>query len=81
MGRADPLIVWNTFKRVFRGHAIQYSSLKQKQFRSKESMLTKEMGGRIVQIDSNENCTMEAKNKSLNESFIQERSSVMYYRK
>jgi hypothetical protein len=29
MGTTDPLIVWDTFKCAFRGHAIQYSSLKQ----------------------------------------------------
>ena len=35
IGTADPLIVWDTFKCSFRGHAIQYSSIKQKQFRSR----------------------------------------------
>ena len=35
IGTADPLIEWNTFKCAFRGHAIQYSSIKQKLFRSR----------------------------------------------
>ena len=44
-GTADPLIVWDTFKCALTGHAIQYSALKQKQCRSKESVLTKEIEG------------------------------------
>ena len=63
IGTADPFIVWDTFKCAFRGHAIQYSSIKQKQFRSKESILTKEIEGLTVQLDSNKNCTIEAQNK------------------
>ena len=43
IGTADPLIVWDSFKCAFRGYAIQYSSIKQKQFRSKESILKKEI--------------------------------------
>jgi hypothetical protein len=43
IGTSDPFIVWDTFKCAFRGHAIQYSSIKQKQFRSKVSILTKEI--------------------------------------
>jgi hypothetical protein len=57
IGTADPLILWDTFKCAFRGNAIQYSSVKQKQFRSKESILTKEIEGLTVQLDSNKNCT------------------------
>ena len=83
VGTADPLIVWDTFKCAFRGHAFQYSSLKQKQFRSKESILTNEKEWLTVQIDSNKNCTMEAqsnleeKQKEM-EELTQERSSVIY---
>ena len=85
IGTADPLIVWDTFKCAFRGHAIQYSLIKQKQFRSKESILTKKIEGLTVQIDSNKNCTIEAqskleeKQKEMEEP-IQERSSVIYYK-
>ena len=63
IGTADPLIVWDTFKCAFRGHEIQYSSLKQKQFRSNETILTKEIEGLTEQIDSNKNCTIEAQSK------------------
>jgi hypothetical protein len=51
------LIVWDTFKCTFRGHSIQYSSLKQKQFRSKEIRLIKEIEEVTVQVDGNGNCT------------------------
>jgi hypothetical protein len=63
IGTADPLTVWDTFKCAFRSHSIQYSSIKQKQFRSKESILTKEIEGLTVQLDSNRNGTIEAQNK------------------
>jgi hypothetical protein len=72
---ADALIVRGTFKRSFRGHAIQYSSIEQKTFRSKESILTKEIEGVTVQIDSNKNCITEAQNKL--EKKQKERSSVI----
>jgi exonuclease III len=85
IGTADPHIVWDTFKCAFRGHAIQYSSIKQKQFRSKESILTKEIEGLTVQLDNNKNGTIEAQNKLEEkqkemEELIQERSSVIYYK-
>ena len=59
--------------------AIQYSSIKQKQFRSKESILTKEIEGLTVELDSNKICTIEAQNKLEEkqkelEELIQERS-------
>ena len=83
--RHNPLTVWDTFKCAFRGHAIQYSSLKQKKFRSKESILTKEKEGLTEQIDSNKNCTTEAQNKLEEkqkemEELIQERSSEINYK-
>ena len=62
IGTADPLIVWDTFKCAFRGNAIQYSSIKQRQFRSKESILTKEIEVLTVQLDSNNNCTIATQN-------------------
>ena len=76
--------VWDTFKCAFRGNAIQYSSIKQKQFRSKESILTKKIEGLTVQLDSNKNGTIEAQDKLEEkqkemEELIQERSSVIYY--
>ena len=85
IGTADPIIVWETFKCAFRGHAIQYSSIKQKQFRSTESILTKEIEGLTVQLDSNINCTREAQSKLEEklremEELIQERSSVIDYK-
>ena len=63
---------------------MQYSSIKQKQFRSKESILTKEIEGLTVQLDSNKNGTIETQNKLEEkqkemEKLIQERPSVIYY--
>ena len=85
IGTADTLTVWDTFKCAFRVNAIQYS-IKQKQFRSKESILTKEIEGLTVQLDSNKNGTIEAQNKLEEkqkemEELIQERSSVIYSKK
>ena len=77
--------MYGTLKCAFRGHAIQYSSIKQKQFRSKESILTKEIEGLPVQLDSLKNGiiealnTLEEKQKEM-EELIQERSSVIYYK-
>ena len=52
IGTADPLIVWDTFKCALGGHAVQFSSIKQQQFRSKESILTKEIEGLTVHTDN-----------------------------
>jgi hypothetical protein len=74
--------VWDTFKFAFGGHAMQYSSIKQNTLGSKESMLTKEIKGLTVQIESNKNCTIEAQRKLEEkqkeiEELIQERSSII----
>jgi hypothetical protein len=85
IGTEDPLIVWDTFKCAFIGHAVQYSSIKQKQVRSKESILTKEIEGLTVQLDSNKNCTIEENNKveeklKVMAELIQERSRLILSR-
>lgn len=85
IGSADPLIVWDTFKCAFRGHSIQYSSLKQKQFISKEKKLTKEIEVLTLRVDGSDNTSidvldkLDGKQKEL-EELIQERSSKIYYR-
>ena len=66
-------------------YSIQYSSLKQKQFRSKEIRLIKEIEEVTAQVDGNGNCALEAQNRLKEkqkelEVLIQERSSVMFYK-
>ena len=57
------LIVWDTFKCTFKGHSIQYSSLKQKQFRSREIRIIKEIEEATAQADGDGNGTIEVQNR------------------